>query len=335
MTSLLSNVSSTVIGTAGSETGPKRIGLLVFPEFSMMALASASEPLRAANRLRGQPLYEWHLLSADGASTRSSSGLELQTVSIDDAPEIDRLFVIASMQIEKLHDVRVNRFLRRLALSGTPLGALSTGTFVLARAGLLAGYRCTLHWELLRQFSEEFPTIEVCRELYVRDRNRWTCAGGTAAIDLMLDQISSDYSGQLAADIAEQFLHSRIRGPQEHQRMAIQWRYGVNDARITAAIACMEQNLEHLVAIEDIAAQCNLSQRQLERLWHQHFSMTPQRFYLAVRLNEARRLLKESTESIASIALRCGFVSASHLGSAYRKAFGYTPGEQRRSSDSR
>jgi transcriptional regulator GlxA family with amidase domain len=192
-----------------------------------------------------------------------------------------------------------------------------------------------LHWELLRQFAEEFPTIEVCRELYVRDRNRWTCAGGTAAIDLMLDQISTDYSGQLAADIAEQFLHSRIRAPQEHQRMAIQWRYGVHDARLTAAIACMEQNLEDLVPIEDIAKHCNLSQRQLERLWHQHFGMTPQRFYLAVRLNEAHRLLKESTESIASIALRCGFVSASHLGSAYRKAYGHTPGEERRKSDSR
>ncbi|MER9606395.1 helix-turn-helix domain-containing protein [Mesorhizobium sp. M0243] len=152
----------------------------------------------------------------------------------------------------------------------------------------------------------------------------------------MLDQISSDYTGQLAADIAEQFLHTRIRRPQEHQRIAIQWRYGVNDARLlTAAIACMEQNLEDLVPIEYIAQRCNLSQRQLERLWHQHFSMTPQHFYLAVRLHEAQRLLKESTESIASIALHCGFVSASHLGSAYGKAFGHTPGEERRTSDCR
>lgn len=330
MTKLLLRGSSTVTGIAGSGSVPKRIGLLVFPEFSMMALASASEPLRAANRLSAQSLYEWYVLSSDGTPISSSSGLELQTVSIDDAPAIDRLFVIASMQIEKLHDVRVDRFLRRLAVAGKPLGALSTGTFVLARAGLLAGYRCTLHWELLRQFAEEFPLIEACRELFVRDRNRWTCAGGTAAIDLMLDQISIDCSGQLAADIAEQFLHSRIRRPQEHQRIAIQWRYGVNDARLTAAIACMEQNLEDLVPIEDIAQRCNLSQRQLERLWHQHFNITPQRFYLAVRLNEAHRLLKESTESIASIALRCGFVSASHLGSAYRKAFGRSPGEERR-----
>lgn len=335
MTNPLAQAGSTISGPARHAAEPKQIGLLVFPEFSMMALASASEPLRAANRLSGQRLYQWHLISTDGAAVSSSSGLELQTVSIDDAPALDRLFVVASLRIETLRDARVNRFLQRLAIAGTPLGALSTGTFVLARAGLLVGHRCTLHWESLRQFAEEFPTIQVCRELYVRDRNRWTCAGGTAAIDLMLDQISTDYGGQLAADIAEQFLHSRIRGPQEHQRMAIQWRYGVHDARIASAIACMEQNLEDLVAIDDIARRCNVSLRQLERLWRQHFGMTPQRFYLSVRLNEARRLLKESTEPIASIALRCGFVSPSHLGSAYRKAHGHSPGEERRKSDSR
>lgn len=301
----------------------------------MMALASASEPLRAANRLSGQALYEWRLLSSAGASVCSSSGLELQTTAIEDAPQVDRLFVIASLQVEQLRDARVDRFLQRFALAGIPLGALSTGSFVLARAGLLAGYRCTVHWESLRQFAEEFPAIEVCRELYVRDRNRWTCAGGTATIDLMLDQICADHGGQLAGDVAEQFLHARIRGPQEHQRMAIQWRYGVHDARITAAILCMEENLEQPLSIEDIAQRCNLSQRQLERLWHQHFGKTPQHFYLAVRLTEVRRLLRESTESITSIALRCGFVSASHLGSAYRSVHGHSPGAERRKSASR
>lgn len=314
---------------------PKRVGLLVFPDFSMMAFASASEPLRAANRLSGRLLYEWYVLSSTGGAVASSSGFELQTQSIDHAPELDRLIIVASLNIEKLHDKRVMNFLNRLAVAGKPLGALSTGTFVLARAGLLSGYRCTLHWESLRQFSEEFPNIQVCREIYVRDRNRWTCAGGIAAIDLMLDQISSDYGGQLAADIAEQFLHSRIRGPQEHQRMEIQWRYGIHDNRINAAIACMEDNLENLVEISQIAQRSNLSLRQLERLWHQYFGMTPQQFYVSIRLKEARRLLKESTESIASIALRCGFVSASHLGSAFRRAFGHSPGTERRKTDTR
>ncbi|WP_245337449.1 AraC family transcriptional regulator [Shinella sp. HZN7] len=194
------------------EGRPISVGLLLLPQFSMMALASASEPLRAANRLSGRKLYDWCLLSQEGGEISSSSGFETRTVSIDDAPHLDRLFVVASLDIESKRPKPILQFLRRQAVSGKPVGALSTGTFLLARAGLLAGKRCTLHWESLPQFAEEFPEIEVTRELYVRDDNRWTCAGGTAAIDLMLAQISGDYGAKLAADTAEQFLHTRIRG---------------------------------------------------------------------------------------------------------------------------
>ncbi|WP_210339509.1 GlxA family transcriptional regulator [Ensifer sp. ENS08] len=299
----------------------------------MMALASASEPLRAANRLANHTLYEWFLLSEDGGIITSSSGFETRTVAISDAPRLDRLFVVASLDIESKRPKRILQYLQKLAVTGMPLGALSTGTFILARAGLLVGKRCTLHWEAMNQFAEEFPDIEVTRDLYVRDGSRWTCGGGTAAIDLMLAQISGDHGAQLAADTAEQFLHTRIRGPEEHQRMAIQWRYDIHDARLASAIAIMEQNLEYVVPIDDVAKQSGLSTRQLERLWHHHFKMTPQRFYLNARLNEARRLIRESSEAIAAIALRCGFVSASHLGSAYRRLFCCTPSDERRKSD--
>lgn len=312
---------------------PIRVGLLLLPQFSMMALASASEPLRAANRLKNDSLYEWFLLSEEGGIITSSSGFETRTVSISDAPQLDRLFVVASLDIESKRPKRILQYLQKLAVTGMPLGALSTGTFILARAGLLLGKRCTLHWEAFAQFAEEFPDIEVTRDLYVRDGNRWTCGGGTAAIDLMLAQISGDYGAKLAADTAEQFLHTRIRGPEEHQRMAIQWRYDIHDARLASAIAIMEQNLEYVVPIDALAKQSGLSTRQLERLWHQHFKMTPQRFYLNARLNEARRLVRESSDAIATIALRCGFVSASHLGSAYRRLFGNTPSDERRKSD--
>ncbi|AMB86459.1 AraC family transcriptional regulator [Pseudomonas agarici] len=311
----------------------KRIGLLILPQFSMMALAGASEPLRAANRLSGKALYEWTLLTESGGAVSSSSGIEIQTLSIEQAPEVDRIFVLASLDIEHQKPPRMIRFLQRAAARGKTVGALSTGTFILARAGLLEGKRCTLHWECIAQFSEEFPTIEVTRDLYVNHGNRWTCGGGTAAIDLMLAQIALDYGSQLAASVAEQFLHARIRAPEEHQRMSIQWRFGVHDKRLTVAIAVMENNLESIVGIEEIADRCNLSHRQLERLWHQHFGMTPKKFYLELRLSEARRLLRESTQPIVSIAYSCGFVSASHLGAAYRRVWGCTPGEERRKFD--
>ncbi|MFJ4432245.1 GlxA family transcriptional regulator [Pseudomonas sp. NPDC089395] len=323
-----------MVHAAQPNEGCKRIGLLILPQFSMMALAGASEPLRAANRLAGRTLYEWQLLSETGGTVSSSSGVEISTRGLSDVNELDRVFVLASLDIEHLRPPQMLRFLQRAAAQGKTVGAFSTGTFILARAGLLDGRKCTLHWESINEFAEEFPAIEVTRELYVNHDNRWTCAGGTAAIDLMLAQISLDYGGKLAAAVAEQFLHARIRGPEEHQRMSIQWRFGIHDRRITAAIGHMEDNFEHVISIEDVADRCNVSQRQLERLWHQHFGMTPQRFYLELRLAEARRLLRESSKSIASVAYSCGFVSASHLGSAYRKTWGCSPGEERRKFDS-
>jgi len=296
----------------------------------MMALASAFEPLRAANRLSGSSRYRWYLLSVQGDLVESSSGLSLATQSIDEGIELDRLFVIASLDIQPLKDRRIFSCLQRFAARGRVLGAISNGSFILARAGLLDGYRCTVHWESIPEFSEEFPKISTRREIFVTDRNRWTCAGGIAAIDLMLNQVTTDCSPQLAAEVVDQFLVGRIRGPEEHQRLEIQQRFGINDKRIVSAIACMEQNFEETVDVHEIARLCNLSLRQMERLWRHHFELSPQKFYIQLRLKEAQRLLRESTDSISAIALKCGFVSTSHMGSAYRALFGCSPSDERK-----
>lgn len=312
-------------------TAPLNFGFLLFPEYSMMTLASATEPLRMANRLSGKSLYRWHLLSVEGSPISSSSGFALDTVSIQDdiAKGLDWIFVIAGFGHDTHRNPSVQRYLQLAAGKGVGIGAMSTGSFVLARAGLLRGYRCTLHWEALRQFSEEFPGIEVQRELYVRDRNRLTCAGGTAGIDLMLDQISADHGVAFAAEVADVFLHSRIRGADEAQRMAANLRYRVHDARIVKAIELMEHNLESPIPVNAMADACSLSVRQMERVWQQTFGCSPKVFYINLRLAESRRLLRESTESTASIAMRCGFSSASHFGAAYVKRYGHSPGLER------
>lgn len=309
---------------------PLEIGFFLVPAFSMMALSSATEPLRAANR-DGVTRYAWHLLSVDGEQVASSSGFRLlPESSLQGAPELDMLFVVASLGVTEYRNRQVFDWLRRYAATGRPLGAISTASFILARAGLLDGYRCTIHWESLRDFAEAFPHTHPSREIFVRDRNRLTCAGGTAALDLMLDLIASEHGARLAADIADNFLHSRIRPAGESQRMAIHWRYGVSDPRLVKAIALMEQHLEDALAIEQIAGLVGVSERQFERLFSVAFGRGPARFYQDLRLEEARRLLHESTDSLAAIALRCGFVSASHLGRAFRAAYARTPGDERR-----
>ncbi|MGH8807506.1 MAG: GlxA family transcriptional regulator [Noviherbaspirillum sp.] len=318
----------------GSGEATRHIGFFLVPHFSMMALSSATEPLRAANRVSGKPLYSWHLISTDGEPVSSSSGFALLPgFSITTSPEFDHLFVVASIGVADYRNAQVFDFLRHAAASGRPLGGISLGTMILARAGLLEHRKCTIHWEAVKALSEEFPSIEVTRDLYCIDGDRMTCGGGTAAIDMMLELIAHQHSQQLAAEVADQFLHTRIRTAQESQKMAIQWRYGIEDRRLVNAITLMEQNIESPIPIKTIASLVGFSPRQFERIWLKKFNAAPSQFYLEMRLKVAQKLLRESTYSLLDIAMRCGFAGASHLGRCYKQLFNKTPGQERTAKD--
>lgn len=318
----------------GPDQATQRMGFFLVPHFSMMALSSATEPLRAANRISGRPLYSWHLISADGEPVSSSSGFALlPEFSITSSPEFSHLFVVASIGVADYRNVQVFDFLRRYAATGLTLGGISLGTMILARAGLLEKRRCTIHWEALRELAEEFPSIEATRDLYCIDGDRMTCGGGTAAIDMMLDLIARQYGQQLAAEVADQFLHTRIRTAQESQKMAIQWRYSIEDRRLVNAVTLMEQNIESPIPLKTIASLVGVSARQFERMWLKTFNLRPSQFYLELRLKAAQKLLRESTSSLLDIAMQCGFASPSHLGRCYRQLFNRTPGQERNLRD--
>ena len=313
-----------------SDTTTQRMGFFLVPHFSMMALSSATEPLRAANGVSGKPLYSWHLISVDGEPVSSSSGFALLPEKAMTSPaDFSHLFVVASIGVASYRNAQVFDFLRRYAATGRPLGGISLGTMILARAGLLDKRRCTIHWEALKALADEFPSIDLTRDLYCIDDDRLTCGGGTAAIDLMLDLIARQHSRQLAAEVADQFLHTRIRTSQESQKMAIQWRYGIEDRRVVNAITLMEQNIESPIPMKTIASLVGISPRQFERMWLKHFNVRPSGFYLELRLRAAQKLLRESSSSLLDIAMRCGFAGPSHLGRCYRKLFQHTPGQER------
>jgi len=318
-----------------SQNATQRVGFFLVPGFSMMALSAATEPLRAANRVSGRDVYSWHLLSVDGLEVSSSSGFRLvPEFSIGERGELALLIVVSSLDVTEFHDQRVFAWLRRLAQSNCRLGAVSTGTLLLARAGLLNGYRCTIHWELRHDFAEEFPEIEATRDLFCIDRNRVTCGGGTAALDLMLALIAERHGHFIAAEVAEQFLHTRIRPPGESQRMAVQWRYGITDRRMVRVINLMEQNIEHPLHTQTLAQIAGISRRQLERRFLGEFGKTPSRFYVELRLKHAQALLLQSTDSLLAVALKCGFSSASHFGRCFRATYHETPARVRRAGHS-
>jgi len=309
---------------------PQRIGLILVPDFSMLAFTGAVETLRLANRVSGRDLYSWHLFSPHGRPVRASNGIELHPEGdLEKASSLDTIMLCSGVEVQRFQDKATLSWLRRMARKGADIGALCTASHILARAGLLDGYRCTIHWENLAGFVEEFPDVEVTSELFEIDRNRFTCSGGTAAVDLMLNLIGRQHGQELAGQVAEQALHDRIRDHHDHQRMSLPVRLGIRHPKLLAVIQAMEKNLEEPLGRSDLARSAGLSTRQLERLFRKYLNRSPARYYLELRLDKARLLLLQTNMSVIDVALACGFVSASHFSKCYRDFFGHTPRRER------
>ena len=308
-----------------------RVGFLLLPDFALMSYASAVEPLRAANRLAGRDLYAWRHISLDGEAATASNGASIRADHpIGEAIDIDVLFVCAGGNPARFENRAAYRWLRTLAHKGVAIGGVSGGAYLLARAGLLDGYRATIHWEHLPAFSEEFPHLAMERSLFVIDRDRLTCAGGIAALDLMHALIERDHGHDLAAAVSEWYLHTEVRLGSGPQRMALHERFGVSNPKLLRALSEIERRLEEPPTTRELAALAGTSVRQLERLFALHLKTTIGAHGLRIRLARAQTLLRQTSKPILEIAVMCGFASASHFSRTYREAHGHPPKAERR-----
>ena len=312
---------------------PQIVAFVIVDDFSMLAFTAAIEPLRIANRLvAARPLYRWLVVSRDGGPVTASNGVTVAAeTALDDLDLAARpiVVVVSGVGAERIRDPVLFAWLRRADRHGAQIGALCTGAFLLARAGLLHGRRCALHWEVLPAFVEEFPDIEATADLFQDDQGRFTCSGGTAALDLVLNKLAVDHGLELATRVSEQCLLDRIRSPDDRQRLPIRARLGVHHPKLILAVELMEANLEEPLSQEMLAAYVGVSRRQLERLFAKHLGRTPAHYYLELRLERARHLLYQTQMPIMEVAVACGFVSASHFATCYRQLYGKTPREER------
>ncbi|MBV4532492.1 GlxA family transcriptional regulator [Pseudomonas sp. SWRI107] len=309
---------------------PQTIAFFLMPGFSAMGFISALEPLRVANRFGG-PLYRWQVLSLDGAAVQASNGMSVNAdAALAQAEPASIVLVVAGFEPLAQATAKLFAALRRLDHSGVMLGGIDTGAMVLAEAGLLDGYRATLHWEALEAFKERYPRLVATQELFEIDRRRITCAGGTASIDLMLHLIGQAHGSELAVKVSEQFVLGRIRQRQDHQRLQIGARYGISNKKLIHAIGEMEKHLEPPLSTLELAAAIKVTRRQLERLFRAYLNETPSNFYVALRLDKARQLLAQTDMSVTEVSLACGFELPSYFTRRYKLRFGNCPREERR-----
>lgn len=310
---------------------PVHIGFLLMPNYTMITFANAVAVLRMANRQSGRELYRWSTLTMDGRPVFSSDGLELKpTGAVNSIGPLDILFVCGGYHIEKQCSKEVLDTLRSFGKKHIPLGAMCTGTYVLAAAGILEGYRCTIHWENVNSLREQFPKLQVSSSVFVIDRERYTCSGGVSSIDLMLNLVANLHGHQLVQEISEQFACERVRTEKDTQRAPLQYLIGTSQPKLVDAVSLMEANIEEPLSLDEVAEYVGISRRQLERLFHKYLDCAPSRYYLGLRLYRARLLLLQTSMPIVDIAISCGFATAPHFSKCYSEQYGKPPREERR-----
>ena len=297
---------------------PTQISILLFDRFSNHCLANVLEPLRAANDLSSQQVFEWNIVVLGGQRVRSSSGLRLEADAQLADMRGDILMVMPSYGFLTHANVTSSRALRAAARRFDTLAGLDTGSWLLAEAGLLDGYRATIHWDELDRFSERFSDIDVQKEAVIYDRDRITCGGASTAFALAMQMIEKQHGAALRLRVEHLFSGAYAQRPVRRGGIAAR------------AVDLMRAHIEEPLPIAQLAQQLGRSQKHLEQQMLARLGAAPQVIYRRIRLERARQLSLDTTISVAEISLRCGYQDASAMTRAFRSEYGTTPQALRR-----
>lgn len=305
-----------------------KVLVIVTPNFNLAATVGFLDPFRASNYLDGSILFRWDLASAAGGEIIASNGISVRTRSLREVrnqPQ-DIVIVSSSWSPESYNSAPLHGALLRWARAGATLGAIDTGAFILAEAGLLKGRRATTHYEHIDSLKELYIDTETSEDLFVYDGNRITCCGGAATLDFALHIIRSMHGDSLANAAARYLFHQSLRPQGTSQNPgSVEPLGSTAPGVLKKAIKLMEDNLEDALSIPQICKRIRLSQRQLDRLFAQFVRKSPVLYYRDIRLDRARSLVTQTDMRLSEIAVASGFSSQAHFSRAYRERFGLAP----------
>lgn len=297
---------------------------------ALMSTAAALEPLRAANLFSEDPLYEVLVICPEGASSWSSAGSRFDGLPMAEAgTTFDLVFIVAGGDPLAASTPAVSAWLRRLERAGVALGGISGGAMILAEAGLLAARRFTLHWHHEEALRRLFPGLLFERRLYLIDRDRYTCAGGTAPLDMMHAILSRDHGAAFAQKVSDWFIQTEIRRPDAPQQTSIAARFGDLPPSLHAAIELMESHIADPLSAEQLAGLVGLSVRHLQRQFSVTLNSSIMETYRTIRLETACDLLQVRTLPIGEVASLSGFDNQAHFATCFARKFGCSPSKYR------
>ena len=316
------------------EPTPLRVTILLLPDSNTLSFAATVDPMRAANRRAATTAYKWQVASFDGGPVPLTSGVEVASVPLEQAREADALITVAGFGLEE--HARADRMvrLRRCSQNYRALGAVDGGSWILAQAGLLDGVTATTHWEDTEKLASHFPSVNVVEDRFVIDGRFFTTGGAAPCIDMMLALITARQGPEIARRVASAFIYDPVHPSGAPQSRIAFARLSVTAPAVAAALRQMEAQIEDPPTIAAIAAGLGLSTRALEEAFRKTLRVSPGRFFLDLRLQEARRLTVDSNLGLQEIAVRTGFAAQATFSRAFRAKFGQSASELRRSTSS-
>lgn len=296
----------------------------------MIALASTIEPFREANWILGRNVYDINVVSQDGKPVKSSNGMSINVdASMAEVGASSMVIVCSSWDPHLYTTPEIVGWLRKLARQGARIGGVETGAFILARAGLLDGYRATIHWENLDGFAETFPKVKISNTIFEVDRSRFSAAGASAALDMVLYFIEEEHGSTIATAVADGFLYRRAKEGHRQQRSETGERLNVKHPRLVRILDYLSRHLDRHLDVAEMARSENITDREVRRLFSAHLDCTPQAYHRRLRLQKARSLLRQTTISVTQASICCGFSSSSDFARAFKREFGLQPANDR------
>ncbi len=306
----------------------KTVTIVLGEGFSLVSLSMVTEPLRVANRESPKPLFQWRLLSVDGERPKSSSGLAFDIDGPLDEAKTDVVILLASYSPDRLRSSAFLNWLRRRAREGCLMGCVETGALLFAEAGLLAKRPAAVHRESIVGFREARGDDLFVDRLFDFGGDRFSSAGGVVTMDMTLALIAHFGSRRLARRVAE-VLYYLPRESDRDESLGMDSSLKRLDRNLSRATEIMLANIETPLRIGEVCQRLGVPRYQLQRLFQRHLGQSPQAYYLELRLDRARNLLRNSHEKVGTIAMICGFPAPESLTRAYAKRFGVRPSQDR------
>ena len=307
-----------------------KFAFLLTDEFPVNSFILAQESLRIINQYKLDEIFKSKIISEDGEDIRSSNGMWwTPNYSLQELFIPDYLVIFGgNLPIQKISK-NILSSLRYFYKNGSKLIAVDTGAFCLAEAGIITkNTKICLHWEAKKNFIERYPYEKVVDEKYViNDNGIYFSSGGVSILDLFLKIISDLKGKNFAKEVSEALIYE----PQENTLEASHnIRNASNNLICNKVIKIMEENIDSPLKMNDIANEVNISLRTIERYFLKYFGVTPIKYYLSLRIQNARNLLFYDEYKISDIANMCGFNYNSIFINTFKRFYNKTPSEFRR-----